>query len=177
MSFVRPEVAARFARWREVLLWAAVAALGLWLGARGLAQGAWLVALPGGLALLTGGLLLRGAIRRVRFAALPPGEGVVMVDEGRIGFFGPTTGGFIDLAALCRVEIRPGRAPCWRLVADDGTVLDIPAGARGNEHLPDVLGVLPGIDFGAGLATLTDPAATFPRVIWRASTESRPTLT
>lgn len=150
MSFVRPELVSQARRWRESLIWAAVLALGLSLVWRGLARGE-VLAPVGGLALAgTGFALLRGALGRMRLVAAP-GPGVAVVDEGRIGVWGPQGGGFVDLQALVAVEVSggPGAADrAWVLRSEDGSVLVIPFGAAGAERLPDGLAALPGIDFG-----------------------------
>lgn len=151
MSFVRPELSAKLGPWREASIWAGALALGLLLVWRGLAREEALV-LVGGLALAwIGFALLRGALGRMRLAA-PPGPGVAVVDEGRIGIWGPQGGGFVDLPALVAVEVSgaPGAADrAWVLRSEDGSVLVIPFGAAGAERLPDRLAALPGIDFGA----------------------------
>lgn len=171
MSFVRPELAAAFARWREAILWGAALALGLGLVWRGYAR-VELLTLVAGMALAaTGFALLRGALGRMRLAATEAGPGVVVVDEGRIGLLGPTDGGFVDLPALVSVAIAgapgdPGRA--WVLRAEDGSGLVIPFGAVGADALPDALAALPGIDFAAadhGGAT-----------VWRRSAPEAPRL-
>jgi hypothetical protein len=166
MSFIRPELAAAFGRWREAIIWSLVLFAGVWLVGSGLFRGDLLHLLAGGGLAAAGGSLLRGAIVRSRLAVLPPGAGVVLIDEGRIALLGPFCGGFIDLESLIRVEIVAGAGPIWRLFAEDGTVLEIPLAARGAERLPDALEALPGISLTAGLASLSRPGAE-PRVIWR----------
>jgi hypothetical protein len=159
MSFVRPEVAVRLRRWREPVLWAGLLVLGVWLLWRGY-FGQDPLRFAVGLAFTIAGIgLLRSAIRRVRLNMAEPGEGVVLVDEARIGFFGPRDGGFVDLPALISVDIvlrrRGGHA--WVLSSEDGTRLTIPLGARGAERLYDALSPLPGIDFDAAAAALNAP--------------------
>jgi hypothetical protein len=161
MSFVRPELAEAFARRREALLWAAALLAGVALLWRGWARSEPVTLLAGIACAGAGFALLRGALARMRLAAEEPGPGVVTVDEGRIGYFGPLGGGFVDLDALTRVELlaRPTRA--WRLTAEDGTRLSIPLGALGAEALLDALAGLPGLDLSAAAA---DPARD--RVLW-----------
>ena len=106
----------------------------------------------------TGASLLLGAIRRLRLRG-EPGEGVVLIDEARIGYFGPRGGGFVDLPAIVRVEIvtRPHVLPpahAWVLTAEDDVRLVVPIGAEGAERLFDALSPLPGIDFDAGAAAI-----------------------
>ncbi len=164
MSFVRPEVADAFRRWREAAAWAALLGLGAWLvwqGYRDLA----IVSFVAGLgAAATGASLLVAALRRMRFRTAP-GEGIVVVDEARIAYLGPRGGGVVDVPALVRVEIvtRPHVPPdsghAWVLSAEDGTRLVIPIGAAGADGLFDALSPLPGIDFDAGAAAIAAPGA------------------
>lgn len=175
MSFIRPELAAALSTWREPVVWGGVGLFGAALLWHGVARDALLLMVLGGLLALTGMALLPGAIGRARLAALPPGEGVVMIDEGRIAFFGPHSGGFLDIESMERVEVVPGTSPSWRLLARDGTRLDIPFAARGAEKLPDALGALPGIAIAAALALIDSPAAR-PRTIWRAGPSMSPPI-
>jgi hypothetical protein len=160
MSFMRPELAARFRRWREPLVWAALLALGIWLAWRGYGSLAPLPFLLGLLLAAAGLGLLRAAVRRLRLSASALDEGVVLIDEARIAYFGPRQGGVVDLPSVVRVEIvtRPHLPPdsghAWVITADDGTRLTIPLGARGAEGLPDALTPLPGIDLDAGAAAV-----------------------
>jgi hypothetical protein len=165
VSFVRPELAEAARRWREPLLWAALLATGVFLLWRGMAREAFLPLLIGALFAATGGLLIRGSIARTRLATLPPGEGLVLLDEGRIAFFGPVHGGFLNLDDLVRVEVIPGAAPKWDLSGRDGTRLRIPFAARGADILPDALSILPGFSIPARL-DLIDGSAARSRVVW-----------
>jgi hypothetical protein len=163
VSFVRPEAAAALARWREPALWAAALALGLVLIWRGYARLEPL-ALAAGTAFAAGGFaLLRGALARMRLAAAGPEPGVVTIDEGRIGIWGPAGGGFVDLASLSAVAVRgrPGAAErAWVLRTEDGGALVVPFGALGADRLPDTLAALPGLDLEA--------AAEREGLVWRA---------
>ena len=176
MGFVRPEIAAGFRRWREAIVWAALLALGLWLvwqGYRALALVTFVVGLA---AAATGASLLHAAVRRVRLRG-ELGEGVVVVDEARIAYFGTRGGGVVDVPAIVRVEIvsRPHVPPdsvhAWVLTAEDGVRLVVPLGARGADALFDALSPLPGIDFDAAAAAVAAPgpgrATVWDRGGWR----------
>ena len=170
MSVLRPERAAALAKRREVLVWAAALGLGAALALRGLVLGAPLV-LVAGLALgLVGAALLRGALLRARLADEGPGPGLVTIDEGRIAFFGPTGGGFVDLGTLVAVDVVAGPGGrAWALAAADGTRLVVPFGAVGAAGLPDALAALPGLDLAAAgpgpvwRRDAADPALALPR--------------
>lgn len=176
MSFVRPELAAGFRLWREALIWAALLALGLWLIWQGYRDLAIVTFVVGIAATATGASLLRAAIRRVRLRG-ELGEGVVVVDEARIAYLGPRSGGVVDVPAIVRVEIvtrphvPPDSAHAWVLTAEDGTRLVVPLGARGADALFDALSPLPGIDFDAGAAAVAAPgpgrATVWDRDGWR----------
>jgi hypothetical protein len=160
VSIVRPELAQRLTRWREVIVWGAVLAVGLALVVRGLSPVAPLLLLAGGVAALIGAALLSAALRRMAFGTAGPAEGVVEIDEGRIGYLSPNWGGFMDVGAVVRVELVSrqgllrGGGHAWVLTSEDGERLTIPLGARGAEGLPDALSPLPGLDLRAGAAAL-----------------------
>lgn len=169
MSFVRPELVARLSRGREAIAWTIVLAVGIWSMWRGYARPEALQFVVGLILAGTGLGLLRGALRRLRLGRDALGEGVVVIDEARIGFFGPRGGGFVDLPAVVAVGIAPfADGHAWLIDAEDGTRLAIPAGARGAEGLLDALGALPGIDFDAA-AEAFERAETAPATIWRRS--------
>ena len=159
MSFVRPEIVARLRRWREPIGWGALLVAGVWLVWIGYSRLAPLPFVVGLALAATGAGLLRPALRRIRLIG-ELGEGVVVIDEARIAYFGPRGGGFVDLPAIVRVEIvtrphvPPDSAHAWVISADDGTRLTIPLGAEGADRLLDALSPLPGIDFDAGVAAV-----------------------
>jgi hypothetical protein len=163
MSFVRPELTERLRRWREPIAWGVLLALGVWLVGHGYARLAPLPFVLGLACGATGIALLRPALRRLRMRSEVPGEGVVVIDEARIAYFGPRHGGFVDLPAVTRVEIvtRPhvpsASAHAWIITAEDGTRLTIPVGAEGADRLLDALSPLPGIDLDAGVAAVAAP--------------------
>ncbi|NUB44275.1 hypothetical protein GEU84_007765 [Fertoebacter nigrum] len=155
MTVLRPEALATLHRWREVIAAAVVAVLGLWLASQG-----GLLLIPLGLALAAlaafYGLL---ALRRMRFAQSTTAPGLVEVDEGQIGYMGPSFGGFValpDLAELRLLTLHGQRM--WRLKQQDGQVLLIPVAAAGAERLFDAFATLPGMDTQALVAALS-PAA------------------
>lgn len=156
---------------REIVLWAAALVLGLWLIWRGYARVDALVLVAGMVLAATGFALAAGAIARFRLAAAGPAPGVVLIDEGRIGLFGPMGGGFVDLSTLASVAVsgRPGAEDrAWLLGAEDGSTLVIPFGAVGAERIPDALASLPGLDLAA--------AAEGAGPIWRAERRERTPL-
>ncbi|MEL6773992.1 MAG: hypothetical protein AAFP23_04465 [Pseudomonadota bacterium] len=178
-------------RWGECAVAAGLLALGLalWTGVfsrygAGTTAGG-IVGL--GLAVVGLGWLI-AALPRARLAgAADPAPGIVAVREGAVGFFGPFDGGVIALDDLVRVEVtgahqvRPGAMAmvpalggtleiggAWRLIAADGTVLRVPAGARGVGQLVEALIVLPGFRAAEAQGILDAPPAARPgdAVVW-----------
>ncbi|MCB2136857.1 MAG: hypothetical protein KDE08_13075 [Rhodobacteraceae bacterium] len=145
---IRPEIRERLWHWREVILSAALVVFGLRIAA----IGGWLFP-PIGLivaALSLGWSVV--ALRRLRFIRPVGAPGIVETDEGQIGYFGPSFGGFValnDVIELRLVDYHGKRQ--WRLRTDDGQVLSIPVDATGAERLFDAFAVLPGVD----MATIT----------------------
>ncbi len=169
---MRPELVAWLRQWREALVWGALLLWGLWLVWRGYRWLEPLYFVPGLMMVAAGAALVRGAVGRARLATEAAAEGVVVVDEARIAYFGPREGGFMDLPSVVRVEIVPrphaprDSAHAWVLTAEDGGRLVIPLGAQGAAALYDALSPLPGIDFGAGVTAVAAPGPQR-AVVWR----------
>lgn len=163
MTFVRPQIALGARRYAEVLSAGAIAAAGLWC----LAQGGYLLA-PLGLGLVafavSWGVV---ALRRLRFGAGGSAPGMVEVDEGQIGYFGPRAGGFVALADVVELRIvEVGGLRHWRLRTRDGQALIVPVDAAGADRLFDAFAVLPGLDTAALVRALDAPGGAA-QVVWR----------
>jgi hypothetical protein len=163
MTLIRPEVARSLHHWREAIFAGGVLALGLWL----IFLGGWLL---GALGLVVTGLgagYLWVAVRRARFLAGDGGPGVVQVDEGRIGYFGPFHGGSAALARLTAIRLRsaPNGRRTWQLEHPDGPSLLIPANAAGADALFDAFATLPGLD-PARLVAASRAGGVGERLIW-----------
>lgn len=162
MSFIRPDAAAALMRWREVLIGAAIAALGMsWaLGPKGLLGWVGWVFVAAGLALAVTGL------RRMRFRQAGQGPGIVTVDEGKITYFGPLSGGAVAASELERLILdTTANPPCWILEQPQSQALHIPVNATGAEALFDAFGALPGLETGRLLAHLNKKTP-MPVVVW-----------
>jgi hypothetical protein len=161
-GFIRPEARAALWRWREVLAALLLAVVGLWWGLTSFGLLMWL-----GWAMCGGGAVLAFiGVQRVRFAR-SGGIGVVTVDERRVAYFGPLTGGVVDLDDLARLEIEPEAypAPHWILTGQDGTRVEIPVDATGSDVLFDAFAALPGLRTGVIVDVLSrTPAAR--TVLW-----------
>ena len=142
-DFLRPEARATLWRWREVLAASALEALGLWWAIEGMGVVRWL---GGTLVLIATGLGFAG-VQRARFRQDGQGPGIVMLDERRLVYMGPLTGGAMDVADMTRLELEPAAlpAPQWVMTGIGGQTLAIPVNAEGAEALFDVFAALPGI--------------------------------
>jgi hypothetical protein len=139
---IRPEARDAIMRWREALAGLALALLGAWwvFGPRGL------LTLPAIALLVAGGALIWIGIQRGRFRGPGDGVGAVEVDEGRIYYLGPLTGGSVALREIERVTLLREPYPAhWRLDQPDRPPLLIPVNASGNDALFDAFASLPGL--------------------------------
>ena len=165
-------------RYREVIAAAGFAVFGAWL--------IWLggyVLLPAGLLVLVASAAwVLTALRRLRFAQGVNAPGVVEVDEGQIGYMGPTFGGYVAIPELAEIRLVTMYARrMWRLKQADGQTVLIPVDAAGAERLFDAFASLPGMDMGAVMVALgpsqgtgaglpvvaAAPATADMRLIWR----------
>ena len=155
MSLIRPEMQAQLSRWREMIYAAVIVALGLWLMRLG-----GLLLIPVGIATVALGLGWGiTALRRIRFSQDVLAPGMVEVDEGQVGYLGPTFGGFVALPDLVELRLLTlnGRR-LWRLKQADGQALLIPIDAAGADRLYDVFAGLSGFDMARAVAALEAPA-------------------
>jgi hypothetical protein len=143
-------------RWREVIAAGGLGLFGLWL----IWLGGFLLGPLGALILVLAAFWGITAWRRMRFAQGVAAPGMVEVDEGQVGYLGPSFGGFVALPDLVEVRLVTmyGRR-LWRLKQADGQALLIPVDAAGAERLFDAFGSLPGMDMAALLAALETPLA------------------
>jgi len=162
-DFLRPEAKAALWRWREVAGAMVVAALGLWWAMTSLGALSWL----GGALVLVGLALGYTALQRLRFGRGGGGPGVVTADERRLTYFGPLTGGEVDLDDLSVLEYDPtARPPHWLLRTSGGQILAIPVSAEGADTLFDHFAALPELKAQTLLDVLsrTPPVRT---IVWR----------
>ncbi len=166
---IRPAVKARLHRWREVIAAALLFLLAGWL----FLLGGWLLQ---GIGLILAALALGWGViagRRIRFLRGVAAPGVVEVDEGQVGYWGPSFGGFIALADLAELRLaETGGARHWRMRTHGGDVLTIPVDAAGAERLYDAFATLPGIDMAALTAALDRGVGTLP--LWKRAAPSLP---
>ena len=155
---IRPALIAAFRRAHEVIWAAGVIAAGAWLAW----LGGYLLVPIGAAVICLGAALGVMAWRRMRFAQEILAPGVVEIDEGQIGYLGPTIGGYVSLPELAELRLITMRGRrLWRLKQTDGQTILIPVDAAGAERLFDAFASLPGMDTGALVAAL-GPGDAFP---------------
>lgn len=147
---------------------------GIWGPGLIVALGLWWVLVSGGLLRWCGcALILAGAgliwtgWQRLRFGTGTDGPGVVRVDEGRIAYFGPLTGGAVARSEMSALVLdHTGRPAHWVLSQPGQPDLCIPVTASGAESLFDVFAGLSGMHTERMLHELGD---TTPRRVelWR----------
>lgn len=148
---IRAEVLAAAYRWREMIAALAVGLIGIWL----MWLGGYLLLPVGVVVLIFSATWAITAQRRMRFAQDVFAPGMVEVDEGQIGYLGPTMGGYVALPDLVELRLMTmqGRR-LWRLKQADGQTLLIPVDAAGADRLFDAFASLPGMDMAALVAAL-----------------------
>ncbi len=142
-DLIRPAVRAGLWRWRESLLGGVVILLGLWWLATFFSPVQWI-----GWAIVAAGAVWAAAgWQRARFRTTGKGPGVVQINERRLAYFGPLTGGVMDIEDLTLLELEPAAmpAPHWVLSGVGGQSLAIPVNATNADALFDAFASLPGI--------------------------------
>ncbi|MGI9391614.1 MAG: hypothetical protein ACR2O1_16275 [Boseongicola sp.] len=151
MNFIRPEAAAALSRWREVLAGLVVALIGVWLITNKFGA-LYLI----GWGLTVGGIsMVIAGIRQARFPAGSGGPGIIELDERKLTYFSPDTGGSISLDDLMRIAIRTTDAGpfasdmFWEWTDITGQTLAVPSDAEGSEQIFDALSSLDSVDYDA----------------------------
>jgi hypothetical protein len=143
MGLIRDDVLAAAHRGRELIAAGIVALVGLWL----MWLGGYLLFPVGAVILALCAVWAVQTWRRLRFSQDLAAPGVVDVDEGQVGYLGPTFGGFVALPDLVELRILTMQGQrLWRLKQSDGQALLIPVSAAGAERLFDAFAGLPGMD-------------------------------
>lgn len=164
MSFFRPEAVKALKQWGVPAGLGVVGVALIWRGWQVFADGAWTGAVLIGIGLFAC-LALFGAVERAitGWRGRRGGPGMVVIEEGRISYFGPVGGGIMALDALIAVDIvTTDQGPLvddlfWVLSDEFGKMVSIPGGARDAGQLLDALGALRGFDH---LAVITAMGST-----------------
>ena len=174
---MRPEAAAALTRWRGILISIGVLALGTLIALRSYDLTFWL-----GVAIaLAGAISLVAAAQRLRFAAGTGGPGVVQIDEGAIGYFGPLGGGVVARSEMTALALdRTGKPAHWALSQPDQPDVMIPLTAAGADALFDVFAALPGMKTERMLAEMRrtgpHPTGTGRAQLWQRPGTAQPHL-
>ncbi len=159
MSFIRPEIVEGLQKWREVLAGVIVVAIALFMMQDGLGGRFWAGVLIGCLGL---GLIVSG-VPRARSRTKGGGAGVIEVDERRIIYFGPLSGGSMAVEDISRIAADPNRR--WVLTSLSGDLMTIPMDAEGRDALFDAFAALPGLS-ASKLADTIQGDVTSRTVLW-----------
>ena len=162
---IRPEVVALFRRWAEPAIALGGTLIALWIvGATNLRWG-WLSLALAAIITVSGGLWVREAIRRVRFATGDAsGAGRVFVEEQRILYVGGLGNIQIELRDVNRVDIAVSKSggsanASVLLYTESGLPAAIPLNAEGHDAFIDALCSLPDFRFDALSAAISEQKA------------------
>lgn len=168
---IRPEIVEWTRRNAEALGMITLVLLGLWIATRG----GPVLAVMGGAVILIGLALLRSALLRLRFTRRKGDPGVVLVDELRVGYFGPDTGGFFEMGQVRAIELVSYPTGAHWTLRGEGEPLKIPTAAEGAEQLFDVFGTLPGFPMKRAMDLVEGGGGSVTHRLWVAKDEdSRP---
>ncbi len=153
-------------KWSEALVMAAVLLVAIWLYLRADATANAALLVIASILIGASIALLFLAIRRVRLHSEKQGFGMVEVQERKITYFGPDTGGAVSIDDLSKVEIVSTHATgyvdvtYWQLTDRWGNILIIPAGAEGSDAMVDSFSALSGVKYDLIIAAMaaTDDA-------------------
>ncbi|MFD0859950.1 hypothetical protein [Roseovarius aquimarinus] len=171
-SFLRPEALGALARWRGALISLGVIAAGAMIALASFGVTFWLGCAIAAL----GAVSLVAALQRMRFAGGSGGPGVVEIDEGAIGYFGPLGGGVIARSEMTALALdRTGRPAHWALSQPGQEDVMIPLTAAGADVLFDVFAALPGMRTERMLAEMrrSEPGRA---ILWRRPDADAPHL-
>jgi hypothetical protein len=141
-DFLRPAARATLLRLRGLALALVISGLGVWFAARSFGAMEWL----GWLVAVLGAGLTIAQLQRLRFGTHSGGPGIVRVLERRLEYFGPLTGGIIDLDDLRRLALDgASQPPHWLLSGPGGQLVAVPVNAEGADSLFDAFAALPGL--------------------------------
>jgi len=144
---IRPEIIQKLKFLAEPIFWGLGVLIFFWLAIRASATSHWIFVLVIFLLGVVAGVAFWISVTKLKLHPSGAEKGVVLVDERRVGFFDPDhEGGFVDLAALMRLEVRGALGErSWVLYHEDGPPLLISQNAPGAEQLLDTFSSLSGL--------------------------------
>lgn len=162
-DFLRPEAKQTLTRWRDLIIAALFACLGLFWALTTFGILKWI----GWLLVVAAALFAWSGLQRLWFSRAKGGVGVVTVKEGQITYLGPYEGGVVAVTELREIILDYGQnPPCWVLKQLGQHDVHIPLNAEGTDALFDVFAALPGLQTGPMLAALQKNDSK-PIVIWQ----------
>ncbi len=153
-DFLRPAARDAIWRFRDVIGAAFLIAFGLWWAATFYSPVRWV-----GWALIgVGAIWAAGAFQRIRFEQDGQGPGTVKIVERRLAYFGPLSGGVMEMDDAAMLELDPEAYPVahWIITSQSGDRLEIPVNAEGSDALFDLFASLPGLATEQMLHTLSN---------------------
>ena len=162
-DFLRPEAKKTLKRWRDLIIAALFAALGMFWALTAFGILKWI-----GWMLVAAAILFAwSGLQRLWFSRAKGGIGVVTVKEGQITYLGPFEGGVVAVTELREIILDHAQyPPCWVLKQLGQQDVFIPLNAEGTDSLFDVFAALPGFQTGPMLAALQRNDGK-PIVIWQ----------
>lgn len=167
MSFVRPEAQQTLNRWGEAIIGLVL----LCLGAALLATTPILWRFIGCVCGMVGISLVYTGVQRGRLRQSIDGAGVLVAVEGQITYLGPETGGTVALPSITALKYKDVGEGLWRIESKGTDPLDIPANARGAEHLATALAALPAFEVNAMLHAQRSDADIW-QLVWKRQSSS-----
>ena len=153
----RPEAIARLARWKEPILIGLVLVFALRQFWQAVTLGSWISGFIGLVLIAIIGSLLYVSYLRARLRRDVTAPGIVEINEQNISYFGPTTGGEVELSNITRIQISTLPSTMgdrnW-IIWHSGGSLVIPVAAQGADQLLEVLTALPGFRYDTTLKAI-----------------------
>lgn len=167
MDLLRPEVKGWFYKWKEPIISTLVALMGLRLAHYGLSNHKLVLLIIGSTIVLISICVVVVSYMRISFSKFPNGIGVIEVKEKQIIYFDPSGGSVFSSDNLISIELKfAGKlGSVWRLKTEDGSYVEIPLNASGNEKLFDVFMTLPKIDQAHLISSVKNPG-NLSKIIW-----------
>ena len=167
MDLLRPEVKVWLYKWKEPLISTLVTLLGLRLAHYGLSNHNLVLLIVGSVIVIIGICVVVVSYIRISFSKFPNGVGIIEVKEKQIIYFDPSGGSVFSSDSLISIELKfsDKLGLIWRLKTEDGSFVEIPLNASGNEKLFDVFMTLPKIDQAHLISSVKNPE-NLSKIIW-----------
>ena len=167
MDLLRPEVKGWLYKWKEPIISTFIALMGLRLVHYGLSNHKLVLIVVGSTIALISICAVVVSYIRISFSKFPNGVGIIEVKEKQIIYFDPSGGSVFSSDSLISIELNfsDKLGLIWSLKTEDGSFVEIPLNASGNEKLFDVFMTLPKIDQAHLLNSVKNPGNSS-KIIW-----------